>query len=84
MAMAMAAELSFAEASETERRGERNAMFRLSFFNNFPSSESSHEVLLAAVSAMIFSRRGIDARLLSSVCVIFSSVHFIDYVPQHV
>jgi hypothetical protein len=31
-----------AEASETERRGECDATLRLSFFNNFPSSESSN------------------------------------------
>jgi len=48
MAMAMVAESSFAEAFETERRGEHDTMFRFSFFNNFPLLEASHASLLAA------------------------------------
>ena len=67
----------FAEASETERRGECDATFRLRFFNNFPSSEASNESLLVAVLAMIFLRKGINARILSSVCVIFSKCSLI-------
>ncbi len=80
--MAMVAELSVAEASETERRGECDVTLRLSFFNNFPSSESSNEFLLTAVLAIIFFRRGIDARSLFGMCHILQM--FIDYVPQHV